>query len=423
MQTQFALTGDPGARVRHARVLVELGCLEDAERALADARQPSPDDEALALLTKIRHMKGELSLALAGWSELHARARRRGEESVRARASGAEAYKRRVIAVAWLAARAGDLLRACTLLEELGKVRPFTADRDRVLALAPLYERIGTRPCLEAAAHIYRFLARDGDDATRVVALGHLVGLYERLGDGERARAAEREHVAAFHASMSRPAPDELPRAPRRVNDQALGRALAASVYAFAGGAREGLIHEIWAGREPVQPGSGGTLADEHIFGNLTPEMHKDVKSTFLAVREYARAKLPHRTAGLMGYRYTYKVTKEDEPSGGASAGLPTALAFLSLFTGEPLPQDLAATGQIVTDAHDVLTVRAVGDVPYKMRAACHRNLRALVAPAANRAELLVSPLVPRAVSLEIGRFAGTFEEAVRHVFGRDLSG
>lgn len=633
-------------RVRYAKVLVELGCLLDAEHEVAEVLYASPDDgDALALLTKIKHMKGELSSAIAGWSELHARAQREAPNArirlaallhlaqgppepapalvevvppralkkpvayaeleqafrawlsqrpaeararcrlfaLRVRGSDAELYKLAVLAEAWMAEQAGDLVSARALLEELGKERAFAADLDRVLALAPLYERIGTHEALEAAAHIYGFLAR----STRsFMANGHLADLYRKLGDDARARAAEHAHVVEFRARMLRPdlrdaadvgarrylplpllmraaLPDDgsdppekrgraialalrgalsearrsferegelldekylvdlcalegdvegslrralaaaredptdlwlvfqlldyareheqheevrahfregqradaarealasrleadprdvalwrrlgtldalapaSTRPPRarqasterasaleeagRSRGHAVGRALAASVYAFPGGAREGLIHEIWAGREPVEPATGGTLADEHIFGNLTPEMHKDVKSTFLAVREYARAKLPHRTADLMDYRYTYKVTKEDEPSGGASAGLPTALAFLSLFTGEPLPQDLAATGRIVTDAHDVLTVHGIGDVAYKMRAACHRNLRALLAPSMNRAELLASPLVPRAVSLEQARFVATFDDAVRVVFG-----
>lgn len=643
MRTRDAPQGDGVDRVRYAKVLVELGCLLDAEHEVAEALYARPDDgDALALLTKIKHIKGELSSAIAGWSELHARARRdapsarirllallhlaQGTPAVpaglvdvaparvvkkpvlyaeleqafrawlahrpyeararcrlfalRTRASDAELYKLAVLAEAWMAEQSGDLLSARALLEELGKERPFAADLDRVLALAPLYERIGTREALEAAAHIYGFLARSTDG---FVANGHLADLYRRLGDEVRARAAEHAHVVEFRARMLRPdlrdaadvsatrylplpllahaalpddgsdpvdprgravalalrggvsaarrafarqcalldekyladlyvlegddaralertlavaredpadlwlvcrlldhlrahPDDEAARAhfrdearatlarealssrlaadPRdsalwrrlavldtiapapeaakdqsaaraasveesaRVRQHAVGRALAASVYAFPGGAREGLIHEIWAGKEPAAAGTGGTLADEHIYGNLTPEMHKDVKSTFLAVREYARAKLPHRTEDLMDFRYTYKVTKEDEPSGGASAGLPTALAFLSLFTGEPLPQDVASTGRIITDAHDVLTVHGIGDVAYKMRAACHRNLRALVAPSMNRAELLASPLVPRAVSLELARFASTFDDAVRAVFG-----
>lgn len=643
MRTREAPPGDGVDRVRYAKVLVELGCLLDAEHEVAEALYARPDDgDALALLTKIKHIKGELSSAIAGWSELHARARRKAptarlrllallhlaqgpppapaalvdvaptrvvkkpvvyaelEQAFRAwlgqrpaeararcrlfalrvRGGDAELYKLAVLAEAWMAEQSGDLVSARALLEELGRERAFAADLDRVLALAPLYERIGTREALEAAAHIYGFLARSTDG---FVANGHLADLYRRLGDDVRARAAEHAHVVEFRARMLRPDlrdaadvgagrylplpllaraglpddgsdppalrgraialalrgglaearaaftqqgelldekyladlcvlegddegalartlavaredPDDLwlvlrlldhlrerphdddvlayfragQRAARarealssrleadprdgalwhrlvaldaiappphaigtasaacaftveesaRGRRHAVGRALAASVYAFPGGAREGLIHEIWAGKEPAPRGTGGTLADEHIFGNLTPEMHKDVKSTFLAVREYARAKLPHRASTLMDFRYTYKVTKEDEPSGGASAGLPTALAFLSLFTDEPLPQDLAATGRIVTDAHDVLTVHGIGDIAYKVRAACHRNLRALLAPSMNRAELLSSPLVPRAVSLDMTRFVSTFDDAVRAVFG-----
>ena len=66
--------------------------------------------------------------------------------------------------------------------------------------------------------------------------------------------------------------------------------------------------------------------------------MTQAVKNTFVSVREYAWAKLPHMTSELLDYNYTYKVTKEDEPSGGLSAGVPTALAFLSVVLNRPVP-------------------------------------------------------------------------------------
>ena len=59
-------------------------------------------------------------------------------------------------------------------------------------------------------------------------------------------------------------------------------------------------------------------------------ELRAAIRNTFVAVREYARAKLPHATADINDYTYSYKLPKEDEPSGGLSAGLPSALAFLS---------------------------------------------------------------------------------------------
>ena len=140
--------------------------------------------------------------------------------------------------------------------------------------------------------------------------------------------------------------------------DSAVGRTLSAAVYHFAGDA-QGLIHELWAGRHPAPPGRGGHLTE--IFGSVRPELEHTVRNILVSVREYAQAKLPHQTHGLTDYNYTLKITKEDEPSGGDSAGLPIALAFLSVFLGQPLPQDVASSGVVVADAHDVLVVQPVG--------------------------------------------------------------
>ena len=138
-------------------------------------------------------------------------------------------------------------------------------------------------------------------------------------------------------------------------------------------------------------------------------------------MREYARTKFPHRTADILDWNYTYKVTKEDEPSGGLSAGLPSALAFLSVFLQQPVPQDLASSGVVVTDAHDVLTLRAVGDTEHKVKAAYNRNLRAIVLPLANQRELELNIQVPPAIQQEVVRWAPDLDAAVRLVFGEDV--
>jgi ATP-dependent Lon protease len=111
-------------------------------------------------------------------------------------------------------------------------------------------------------------------------------------------------------------------------------------------------------------------------------------------------------------------VTKEDEPSGGTSAGLPTALAFLSVFLQRPVPQDVASTGVVVTDAHDVLTVRLVGDLDYKVDGAYHRNLRMILVPSGNRPMLERSTIVPHAIGDEIVRYVPDLDQAAGLVFG-----
>ena len=198
----------------------------------------------------------------------------------------------------------------------------------------------------------------------------------------------------------------------------AVGRALSAAVYHFAGRAK-GLVHEVWAGRRPATPGRGGYL--EEILGGVTPELERTVRNIFLSVREYARAKLPQQTAGLLDYNYSYKVTKEDEPSHGTSAGLPTALAFLSVFLDRPLPQDVASSGELVTDAHDVLVVRPVGEAEFKLQGAYNRNLRALILPQGNRAGLVASSRIPKAVHDEMALYVADLDAAVSLVFGPDI--
>lgn len=205
-----------------------------------------------------------------------------------------------------------------------------------------------------------------------------------------------------------------------RRDSEAIGRVLAAAVYKFVGKSK-GLVHQIWADRKPALPGRGGFLHAEDVLGNVTPEMRQAVRNTFFAVREYARSRFPHRTTDILDFDYTYKVTKEDEPSGGLSAGLPTALAFLSVFLQEPIPQDIAFTGVVIADAHDVLVVRSVGDSEYKLKAAYHRNLRAIVLPVENRDALSRSREVPRAATEELAHFVASVDEAITITFGERI--
>lgn len=226
--------------------------------------------------------------------------------------------------------------------------------------------------------------------------------------DVEALRAAE-ERAEALEGAAARDA-------------HPIGRVNAAGVYRFVGKAK-GIVHQIWADRAATAPGRGGSLASDDVLGNLTPEMRHGVRNVFFAVREWARAKLPHRTRDLLDWNYGYKVTKEDEPSGGLSAGLPTALAFLSVFLQRPVPSDIASSGVIVADAHDVLEVRLIGDAEYKVRGAYNANVRTLLLPAANRPALGATPLVPRAICDEIVRFVPNLDAAVKLVFGDDVFG
>ncbi|HEY3202568.1 MAG TPA: S16 family serine protease, partial [Thermoanaerobaculia bacterium] len=626
--------------LRYATVLAEIGELYDAELAVAEALEREPESiPALDLLAKIKHMRGELSAAIGCWAQVHAKthpgeaalmrlssmlqlaseeksnshfvvlgpfqlwrkpaahleleevfrlflARRPDEAQERCgelarKYAGKDPalYKLSVLAKAWIAEMSGDWDGARRILEDLGSERGFETDDDRILALARVYERIGTPELLESAVHIYRHCEQRLDG---ISILGHLALLYRRLGRQDEAGGYEKRFLALFRKRMHRPSfadvvaaaarryvplsklvalglsekePPESPtpreraitralcgdragaeellrdasepldrkyvadlaalegdlekaerlylesvgadpgdsrtiewllnrfeathsgqiahrfrnsdwaagaeavlesalrRAPQRgslwrqkaalarimgrdeeaarLEERAnaletaqartrstVGRALADAVYHFVGRAK-GLIHEVWAARKPAGPERGGFL--EEILGNLTPELTQTVRNTFLSVREYARAKWPHRTGDILDYNYTYKATKEDEPSGGLSAGLPSAIAFLSVFLNRPIPQDIASSGILIADAHDVDVLRPVGEVAYKVRGAYNRNLRRVILPEGNRAELAASPLVPAAVCQEIVAYAANLDDAVVLTFGEDV--
>ena len=70
------------ARLEEARVLVELGELTQAEAEVAAILEESADDlDALRLFSKIKHMRGQLSLALACYAQLQARGTAPGESA------------------------------------------------------------------------------------------------------------------------------------------------------------------------------------------------------------------------------------------------------------------------------------------------------------------------------------------------------
>jgi tetratricopeptide (TPR) repeat protein len=232
------------------------------------------------------------------------------------------------------------------------------------------------------------------------------MGILRRLASDEDAATVCFERALALEEAAQRDA-------------SAIGRVLAAAVYHFVGKAK-GLIHQIWVERRPVAPGRGGFLHADDILGNLTSEMRQATRNTFFAVREYARARFPLRTADVLDYDYTYKVTKEDETSGGTSAGLPTAMAFLSVFLQRPVPQDTAFSGVVIAEAHDVLVVRNVGEVEFKVKAAYNRNLTRLLLPRDNRVDVEGNSQVPRSVAAELVRYVATVNDAVSLTWGND---
>jgi ATP-dependent Lon protease len=199
-----------------------------------------------------------------------------------------------------------------------------------------------------------------------------------------------------------------------------IGRVLAAGVYHFVGKAK-GLLHEVWVHREPTAPGQGGALSSDDIHGNVTPELRAAIRNTFVAVREYARAKFPLTTTDINDWNYSYKLPKEDETSDGPSAGLPSALAFLSVFLQRPVSRTIASSGALITEAHDVITIGRIGEADFKVKAAYHGNLHSLILPFANREDLEQSIHVPSEITHEIVQYAGDLDQAVKLVFGPDV--
>lgn len=334
------------------------------------------------------------------------------------------------------AARAEDLKYLADVRQELGD-----HDGARALRLSALSEE----PLIDAST--LRLLVATGDaEATRVAravfknpdkretALRELrrrarihssspaawrdLALFERLVGLEaeaNRHTAKAEALASAHEHPS----------------VRVGRVRVIGVYESRG-EKQGIIHEIWAGRYRVGEGlpgglsvavtdEGGQLGKGSIFGNLTPEMMRDIRSVFLAVSALARSAFPHLVEDLSQHRYILKFSKDDAPSGGSSAGAGVALAFLSVFLQRPLPDDFAISGELVTDSTSSLRLRDIGDVEEKVLATLEVGLRRLILPAGNRDDLVRSDRVPRAVWEPMCSFVADFRQVLSSVFGEEV--
>jgi ATP-dependent Lon protease len=149
--------------------------------------------------------------------------------------------------------------------------------------------------------------------------------------------------------------------------------------------------------------------------------MMRDIQNVFVAVRTFVEHKFPHLVTDLGGYRYVLKVTKDDEPSGGSSAGIAVALAFVSVFLQRPVRQDVAITGSVVVDSSSEIRVHRVADVDHKMIGVHQRRLSRLVMPEENRADLEASDLVPRPIWERRAAFARNLTQVMKLVFGDDV--
>jgi tetratricopeptide (TPR) repeat protein len=199
-----------------------------------------------------------------------------------------------------------------------------------------------------------------------------------------------------------------------------IGHVQVAAVYEFQG-RKQGMVHEIWASRYRVRPGEGGQLDEGSIFGNVARDMMRDIQNVFVAVCTFVQQKFPHLVEDLGQYRYVLKVTKDDEISGGNSAGIAVALAFVSVFLQKPVPQDFAITGSLVADSSSEIRLHRVADVDYKMLGVYQRRLQRLIVPAENRVDLEASHVIPRKIWEGRVSFAKNLTQVMKLAFGADL--
>jgi tetratricopeptide (TPR) repeat protein len=312
-----------------------------------------------------------------------------------------------------------DLLYLGEAAERLGDASQARDARRRALRLDP-------RP--DAVALLGLF---GGDRPPRAEELRELLGTSARL---EHAVVALRAHGKSSPAN-----PDpwralaELERALGHASRAAEHDAHAASLEAprepgrsfivlaaaalRRGGDVRGIMHELWVDFRSGRPGDGGALDPADVLGAVSGELRAYAVGVFHAARAFARARWPHRAAAADGRRFVLRVTKDDEPSSGDSAGLPLAVAFLSAVLDVPVPRDVAFTGAVVCDAHDVVIVRPVGDIEAKIAGAYERRLARLYVPAGNREDVERAERVPREVAAELVSYVRTLDDVVEALF------
>ncbi len=233
------------------------------------------------------------------------------------------------------------------------------------------------------------------DDAPTLEALARIVAAG---GDMENANLHEK------HARMV----TQRAELPRHV-------VLAAAAFRRGGEVR-GIIHELWVDSRRVNKGRGGLDAND-VLGSVTSDLRMRAVAIFHAVRSFVLARYPHRVIeDLDDRRYFLRITKDDEPSSGDSAGLPIAVAFASVMLGFSTPKNLAFSGALICDAHHVLTIGKIGDVDAKIEGAYERRPCRIVLPADNRDDVGFAERIPRKIANEMVIFARSFDEVLERI-------
>jgi hypothetical protein len=218
------------------------------------------------------------------------------------------------------------------------------------------------------------------------------------------------------HASLHERKAEALAAAATEVRP--LGRVLVAAVYSL-NGKPKGVIHEAVAARRRGLS-RGAELAESDVLGNVTPELRTLARWTFDVVYDYMKHTWPHLVRHSEEEIYGLRFSKDDEPSSGTSAGLPMAIALLSVLLERPVPQHTCLTGTLVCDSARQVTVRRVGDAVYKVKGAYHRGLRRIIVPADNREDIESGELVPAGIVKELVRYARNLDETVQELWGQE---
>lgn len=280
---------------------------------------------------------------------------------------------------------------AAEQLEREGPRGPTAFVLANAVALAPRARL--PRAAIELALEALRPMverARPDEEA-----LYYLAFLQERMGRRGAARAAF-SRLEALRKQAWPPA----------------GVARAAAICALRGRQR-GLVHDVIVRRFRPGDDERGRLIDREVHGEFAPGAREQLRRTFAAVREWLHGRYPDRGEAFDAWGYGIHVTKEDQPSGGPSLGLPAAMAFVSAMLDLPIPRHVVFTGALSYDALGRIAVLPVGDVNLKLKGALHAGARILVLPASQREEVLSGEQVPRRIAERSIAFVDTLDDAL----------
>src|SRR5262249_45490537 len=111
-----------------------------------------------------------------------------------------------VLQEAWFLERTGDLQRARSVLHEMGSVRGFELDLDRLSFMARICHQLGTPESIHQPLHVYESLTLHYG---KLSALPALAALHRTRGEQQQADAYAAQFERRFLKRMQRLAPAE----------------------------------------------------------------------------------------------------------------------------------------------------------------------------------------------------------------------